>query len=188
MVFTPLTLTFETRLFNVKEWLLLALPEMESEQLPSRGQVSVRGELNGQSFRTVLEPDGRWGHWMRVHDELAQQVAVGAGDVVQVTIHTSPDWPEPVVPEDLMTALNGAPKKVKEKWRDITPMARWEWVRWVRATANPDTRAARIEKTVSKLNGDHRRPCCFNLAACTEPYVAKNSQLLPPSEGERLST
>jgi hypothetical protein len=57
-------------------------------------------------------------------------------------------------------------------------MARWEWVRWIGATTSTDTRAIRIEKTVSKLNGKHRRPCCFNLAACTDMELSKSGRLI----------
>ena len=88
------------------------------------------------------------------------------------------NWPEPKLPKDIADALLTAPQKVKDKWQDITPMARWEWVRWVNATANEDTRGVRIAKTVSKLAGTHRRPCCFNLAACTDPHLAKNGRLI----------
>ena len=62
-------------------------------------------------------------------------------------------------------------------WRDITPMARWEWVRWVNATANPVTRERRVEVTISKMESGKRRPCCFDLSACTDPAVSKNGKL-----------
>jgi len=88
------------------------------------------------------------------------------------------DWPEPEIPEDFAKALKMASEKVKEKWQDITPMARWEWIRWVNATGSMDTRAKRIEVSISKLNGKHRRPCCFNLAACTDPELSKSGRLI----------
>ena len=176
----PVTISFETTLYMLKDWVVLPVPEADSEKLPSRGQVSVTGTINGVSFTTVLEPDGRWAHWMRVGDALQKAAGVKAGDTVRVEIMTNDVWPEPVVPEDFAEALTVAPQKVKDKWRDITPMARWEWIRWMNATLSQETRAVRIEKTVSKLNGAHRRPCCFNLAACTEPYLMKNGRLIEP--------
>jgi len=57
-------------------------------------------------------------------------------------------------------------------------MARWEWIRWMNATLSQETRKIRVEKTIGKLNGKHRRPCCFNLAACTEPYLMKSGRLM----------
>jgi hypothetical protein len=60
-------------------------------------------------------------------------------------------------------------------------MARWEWVRWVNATPNADTRERRVEVTISKMKSGKRRPCCFNLASCTDPKLAKNGKLPEPS-------
>jgi hypothetical protein len=73
------------------------------------------------------------------------------------------------VPRDLQGALAAAPDGIQELWKDITPTARWEWVRWVNATRNPGTRQRRVEVSISKMQRGKRRPCCFNLAACTDP-------------------
>ena len=178
MTYTPVSIHFDTELYTLKDWVILPVPKDNSTKLPSRGQISVTGMVNGHEFSTVLEPDGRWSHWMRVSDDLKNTANVKPGDIVKVAMTTNKDWPEPQVPKDLAEALKIAPDKVKDKWQDITPMARWEWIRWMNATLSQETRAIRIQKTISKLNGKHRRPCCFNLAACTEPYVAKNGQLM----------
>ena len=156
---------------------ILRLPEVASKQLPSRGQVAVRGTLNGRSFETVIEPDGDFGHWIRVDPKL--QKAAGAAPNARATVEVSPTkkWPEPSVPRDLQQALANAPGKVQDLWQAITPMARWEWVRWVNATKNPSTRKRRVEVSVSKLSSGKRRPCCFNLAACTDPELSKSGKL-----------
>src|SRR5207248_151705 len=157
---------FEADLLMLKDQAILRLPEDESAKLPSRGQVAVHGTINGHELRTVLEPDGNLGHWMRIDAGLQSAMGIGAGDRATLKLEVTKEWPEPDVPEDIAEALNAAPQKVKDKWKEITSMARWEWIRWVNETRNMDTRAVRIEKTISKLNGKHRRPCCFNLAAC----------------------
>ena len=90
------------------------------------------------------------------------------------------DWPEPSVPQDLAAALAAAPQKIQDLWNKITPMARWEWVRWVNATENPDTRRRRVDVSISKMKSGKRRPCCFNLSACTDPDLSKNGRLLEP--------
>ena len=174
----PVTVTFEAMLYTLKDWVILPVPKDESLKLGSRGQISVTGKLNGHEFAAVLEPDGRWSHWLRVTVDMQQRAGVQAGDTVTVELTNQAPWPEPTLPKDFKDALNVAPQKVKDKWDDITTMARWEWIRWMNATLSQETRKVRIEKTVSKLNGKHRRPCCFNLAACTEPYVSKSGRLL----------
>lgn len=175
------TIQFEASLYDLDKWTILRLPEKESEKLPSRGQVAVKGTINGHDFSTVLEPDGYWGHWMRVDKDLQKATGLGAGKTATIELTPTKDWPEPDVPTDFAAALKLAPEKVQTKWQDITPMARWEWIRWVNETRNTDTRAIRIEKSISKLNGTHRRPCCFNLAACTDPYLSKSGRLKEPA-------
>lgn len=178
----PVTINSKTTLYTLKDWTILPVPKDESTKLSSRGQLSVTGAINGHEFSAVLEPDGRWSHWLRVTDEMQKAAGVKSGDTVTVELTTGADWPEPKLPKDLKDALAIAPEKVKTKWKDITPMARWEWIRWMNATLSQETRAVRIEKTVSKLNGKHRRPCCFNLAACTEPYLMKSGRLMEVTE------
>jgi hypothetical protein len=164
---------------------VLRLPAKASNELPSRGQVAVRGTINGVAFQTVLEPDGNSGHWMRVPDPLQQRARVSAGDTATLELLVTKDWPEPSVPQDLATALDAAPGKIQDLWQDITPMARWEWVRWVNATKNPDTRARRVDVSISKMQNGKRRPCCFDLSACTDPDLSKSGRLLEPENARR---
>lgn len=178
------TVEFESSVSVVGVTTLVRLPGEASQRLPSRGQVSVRGTLNGQEFQTVVEPDGLRGHWIRIPPKLQKAVGLKPGGSISATIEVTPEWPEPDVPPDLRAALASAPAPVQASWDDITPMARWEWVRWVNATANPATRERRVEVSISKLDSGKRRPCCFNLSACTDPSVSKSGKLL---DGERFS-
>ncbi len=171
---------FDATLSAIDSSTVVRLPETASKDLPSRGQVAVRGTINGVAFQTVLEPDGSFGHWMKVDDPLQQAAGISAGDTAALDIEVARDWPEPSVPEDLATALAAAPQKIQDLWNEITPMARWEWVRWVNATRNPDTRKRRVEVSISKMNGGKRRPCCFNLSACTDPDLSRNGRLVEP--------
>lgn len=159
---------------------VLRLPQTASRKLPSRGQVAVRGTINGVEFQTVLEPDGRGGHWMRVDGTLRDAAGIGVGDTATLDLEVTKDWPEPNVPPDLAMALAGAPQEIQSLWTEITPMARWEWVRWVNATRNPDTRTRRVDVSISKMQSGKRRPCCFDLSSCTDPDLSKNGKLLDP--------
>jgi hypothetical protein len=172
------TIRFDATLKTIDGSTLLRLPEKASKKLPSRGQVAVQGTINGHGFQTVVEPDGYFGHWMRIDGRLQRTAALSVGEAATVEIESRKDWPEPKVPQDLATALKAAPQKIQDLWKDITPMARWEWVRWVNATPNPDTRKRRVEVAISKMKGGKRRPCCFNLAACTDPNLSKSGRLI----------
>lgn|GEM_PF-5853264 len=69
---------------------ILRLPEAASKKLSLRGQVSVHGALNGHTFQTVLEPEGKFGHWMRGDGRLQKAAGVGAGDSARAPV-ASPD-------------------------------------------------------------------------------------------------
>jgi hypothetical protein len=172
------TVRFGATLSRIDESTIVRLPEKASGKLPSRGQVAVEGAINGVGFQTVLEPDGNSGHWMRIDGKLQQAAALRVGDTVRVELEPLGEWPEPTVPRDLETALAAAPQKIRDMWNDITPMARWEWVRWVNATKNPETRTRRVEVSISKMKSGKRRPCCFDLASCTDPNLSRNGKLI----------
>lgn len=175
------TIHFETKLFKIGSQTLLVLPKNESMMLPSRGMVMVKGAINGFHFQSPLESDGRGSHWLRVDKTMSDAANVVVGDTVELSIEPIKDWPEPKIPEDLKNVLE-ASKEAYVTWKDITPIARWDWIRWIRSTKNPETRRLRIEKTFSKFKDGKRRPCCFNRSMCTDPSVSNNGVLLEPTQ------
>jgi len=177
------TIVFKTQLFTIGSWIILRLPENASTMLPSRGMIMVKGTLNGVPFKTLLEPDGRYGpglkpsHWFSPNKQLLNKIQAKVGDEVEVTLEPTKEWVEPEVPEDLQKAL-ATSSRASDVWHDITPLARWDWVRWIRAVKTPVTRQKHIEVALDKLNKGMRRPCCFNRNLCSEPAVSKNWVLL----------
>src|SRR6266487_1098602 len=68
------------------------------------------------------------------------------------------------VPTDLRKALAAAPK-AKAQWRDLTPIARRDFISWIDSAKQPETRTRRIEKACSMLVGGKRRPCCYSIVS-----------------------
>ena len=178
---------FETKLFKINSWTILHLPEDVSAKLPSRGMIMVKGTINNVTFKALLEPDGQYGsgqkpsHWFRPDKKLLDDASAAAGDTVQISLESTQEWIEPEVPADVKKALSTSPK-AEALWKDITPLARWDWIRWVRAVKTPQTRQKHLEVMLDKLNKGMRRPCCFNRNLCSEPYVSHNWVLLAPTQ------
>lgn len=174
---------FTTTLYEINSWTILRLPEDASAKLPTRGMTMVKGTLNGVPFKTLLEPDGKYGpglkpsHWFRPDEKLLIEAGAKAGDTVEVSLESTNDWIEPEVPADVKKAISASPK-AQALWNDITPLARWDWIRWIRAVKTEETRKKHIEVALDKLNKGMRRPCCFNRNLCSEPAVSKNWALL----------
>ncbi len=177
---------FSTQLIKINDWTILHLPSEESAKLPSRGMIMVEGTLNDIPFKTLLEPDGKYGkdlkpsHWFRPYQKLLDDAKATVGTTVHLTLSPTKEWIEPEVPEDIGRALNTS-AKAQDLWNDITPMARWDWVRWVRAVKTEETRKHHLDVMLDKLNKGMRRPCCFNRNMCSVPEVSYNWTLLNSS-------
>ena len=64
------------------------------------------------------------------------------------------------LPTDLRKALSVNPAAL-EAWKDITPLARNEFICWVEDAKQTMTRERRIRRTQEELEEGQRRPCCW---------------------------
>ncbi|MDQ5894695.1 MAG: hypothetical protein QG596_956 [Actinomycetota bacterium] len=68
------------------------------------------------------------------------------------------------LPKDLREALLGN-ETALVLWKDITPLARNEFICWVEDAKQDKTRDRRIRRTQEELEEGKRRPCCW--AGCS---------------------
>ena len=64
------------------------------------------------------------------------------------------------LPADLRKALLASPKALVA-WEDITPLARNEWICWVQAVKQLETRKQHVQRVPEELIEGKRRPCCW---------------------------
>lgn len=64
------------------------------------------------------------------------------------------------VPDDLRRVLI-SDSLALEKWKDITSLARNEWICWIESVKRSETRQNHIKRTISELKEGMRRPCCW---------------------------
>ena len=64
------------------------------------------------------------------------------------------------LPADLRKALSSSAAAM-ETWRDITPLARNEWICWIDSAKKVETREKRIVWGLESLSEGKRRPCCW---------------------------
>ena len=162
---TNSTIRFSARLLRpkatkqIESWALI-LPKGASAQLPSRGRTMVEGMINSFPFRAALEPNGKGSHWLRVNKSMRDAAGAGAVDTVTVEITRAGDEPEIRVPLDLRRALAASPL-AQAGWKDITPLARRDWIFSISSAKQPETRRRRIAKACDMLACGKRRLCCF---------------------------
>lgn len=168
---------FSAKVENINDWLVVRFPKSESEKLPSRGQVAITGTIDGHEIREAIEPDGAGSHWLHISEDMNKKIKVSEGDEVKISVENTKEWPEPEIPSDVQKEIVENPETA-DWWKDITTASRWEWMRWIQSTNNPETRKKRIVVSISKMNNGMRRPCCFNRSMCCVPQVSKSGVLI----------
>src|ERR1700720_2302479 len=79
-------------------------------------------------------------------------------------MNPKPAGEEPRVPPDLRKALAATPM-AKAQWRDLTSIARRDFVTWIDSAKQQETRRRRIERACSMLAAGKRRPCCYSIVS-----------------------
>lgn len=167
---------FKSKLSKIGSRKVIILPLSSSEKLPSRGMVMIQGTINEIAFKAPLEPNGKGSHWFEVSDKLSKDAKLEVDEYAELIIEPLKKWFEPEMPKDIMDEINIL--NLMDKWNSITTKARWDWLRWIRATANLETRKKRIEVACSKLQKGDTNPCCFDRTLCTITDVSKSGVLL----------
>jgi len=68
------------------------------------------------------------------------------------------------VPADLRSALR-ASARANAQWDDLTAIAQRDFVSWIEAARQQETRKRRVEKACSMLSAGKRRPCCYSVVS-----------------------
>lgn len=68
------------------------------------------------------------------------------------TVHT--------MPLDMRRILMSS-EELLQKWNDLTPLARNEWICWTTSVKKLETRKKHIERLFVEIRKGKRRPCCW---------------------------
>ena len=128
----------------------IEVPESVVVALGSGKRPAVRVTVGGHSYRTTVAPmSGRY--FVPLNAENRAAAGVAAGDAVDVEIELDTDARELVLPDDLNAALRDD-EAAGAFFAQLSYTHRKEWARWIEEARKPDTRAARLEKTLAALS------------------------------------
>src|SRR5207237_1960010 len=89
MMATMTKQTFDATLVRppgVGTWTYLNVPFNVADEFGTKGQLKVKGSVNGVPFRGSLLPQGDGRHYLVVKSEIRNQAKVSAGDRVHVVL------------------------------------------------------------------------------------------------------
>ena len=125
----------------------LQVPDDVVEPLGAGKRPPVSVTVAGYTYRTTVAPMGG-DYWVPLAAEHREAAGVRAEQEVDVRIELDTAPREVVLPEDLANAMDDAARSTYDA---LAYSHQKEWVRWVEEAKKPETRTARIEKTVESL-------------------------------------
>jgi hypothetical protein len=108
--------------------------------------------VGGHTYRTTVAPMGG-SYWLPLAAEHREAAGVQAEQEVDVSIELDTAPRDVPVPDDLATAMDD---DARAAFDGLAFSHRKEWVRWVEEAKKPETRTARIEKTVEGLRAGRK--------------------------------
>jgi hypothetical protein len=125
----------------------IQVPDDVVEALGAGKRPPVVVTLGRHTYRTTVAPMGGE-FWIPLAAENREAASVAAGDEVTVGLELDTAPREVPLPDDLSSAMDDA---ARTAFDGLAPSHKKEWVRWVEEAKKPETRTARIEKTVEGL-------------------------------------
>jgi uncharacterized protein YdeI (YjbR/CyaY-like superfamily) len=131
-------------------WIIIHIPFDVAKLWGSRGQLRVKGEINGFAFRTSLFPTGQGGHMLLVNKKMQKGGRAVAGTVAHFQIEPDKEKRVVAIPMELNRVL--AEDRALRPWFNrLNHSARTDIAKWVSEPKSPETRFRRAEQMGERL-------------------------------------
>jgi hypothetical protein len=133
-------------------WTHMDVPFGVEEAFGTKARVAVCGTVNGFPFRTSLMPRGKGVFYMAFTKAMQDATKSGVGDTVSVVMEQDTAPRVVTIPAYLKKALAKPPAQTRA-FAALSYSHQKEYVDWIEQAKRPETRANRIEKTITLLTG-----------------------------------
>jgi uncharacterized protein YdeI (YjbR/CyaY-like superfamily) len=166
-------------------WTIIRVPLDVAKIWGVRGQLRVKGEINGFPFRTSLFPTGKGTHVLMVNKQMQSGSKVVAG--MKARFRVEPDTAKRVValPPELAREL-GQSKRLQKFYESFNDSTRYEIARWVRLGKQAETRRRRAqqigERMMETIEAEQMLPPLIERSLAQNPLARMGWQLMPPRQ------
>src|ERR1039458_8718230 len=131
-------------------WTIIRLPFDAAKWYGMRGQIKVKVEINGCSFRTSLFPTAEGVHILLVNKRMQKAACVRAGDSARFQIERDIEERVVTVPDPLKRIL--AEDRSFRRWYDqLNHSTRNDIAKWVSEPKSAEARVRRAEQIAERL-------------------------------------
>jgi len=149
----PTSKSFEARLERMRSrlnWVIVHVPFDAARVWGLRGQIKVKGEINGFAFRTSLFPTGQGQHYLLVNKRMQKGAGASEGRMARFRMELDLEERKVTLPEELDRFLKQ--DRALRRWYDgLNHSTRNDIAKWTTEAKNASTRARRAEQMAERL-------------------------------------
>ena len=169
------------RIDSPLKWVMVRVPFDAGKLWGKRGQLKVKGEINGFAFRTSLFPDGNGGHRLLVNKQMQRGAKVAPGMAARFRLEPDSEIRVVAVPEDLKRAMSG--HRSLRRWFDgLNYSARNEISKWIAQPKSSGARSRRAEQMAERMlatmEAEHELPPVLQIALEQNSLAREGWQLM----------
>ena len=166
------------------KWVMVRIPFDAGKVWGKRGQVKVKGEINGFAFRTSLFPDGKGGHKLLVNKLMQRGAKAAPGMAARFRLEPDNAMRVITVPAELQRALSEV--RSLRRWFDgLSHSVRNDICRVIAQAGSPAVRLRRAERTAECLlcamEAERELPPAFQKALTQNSLARDGWQLMSPA-------
>jgi hypothetical protein len=172
------------RIDSPLKWVMVRVPFDAAKVWGKRGQLKVKGEINGYAFRTSLFPDGNGGHRLLVNKLMQRGAKAAPG--MSARFRLEPDTTQRVVtvPRELHRALSG--ERSLRRWFDgLNHSVRNEICKGILQPKSPAARLRRAERMaeflLAAMEAERELPPALQIALAQNSLAYEGWQLMSSS-------
>ena len=135
---------------GVGTWTYLNIPKEVSETFGSKGQVKVKGMINGYTIQSTALPHGDGTHYLVVGKGIRDQIHAAQGDSVEVTLELDLGERRVVIPKNPVEVFASHPLS-NTGFEKLTYSYQKAYVDWIIAAKKEETSQNRIDKALELL-------------------------------------
>lgn len=166
-------------------WVIARLPFDAAKLWGKRGQMKVRGEINGFAFSATLFPDGQGNHFLIVNKKMLIGSKTAAGLTAKFRLQPDTSPRITVAPQVELLRELGQSKRLLKFFESLSPSRRHEIAKWIAQCKTSEARKRRSEQIAERLmetmEAERELPPVMQLAFRQNPRAHAEWNRMSPS-------
>jgi uncharacterized protein YdeI (YjbR/CyaY-like superfamily) len=149
----PAARRFEARLERLRSglnWIIVRMPFDAGKVWGMRGQIKVKGEINGFAFRTSLFPTREGWHFLLVNKRMQKEARAVEGSVARFQIELDSEERTVTIPDELKRILS-EDRALRHWYDELNYSARNDIAKWITEPKSGEARIRRAEQIAERL-------------------------------------